>query len=53
MCTHDCAEHVFHTSVCSWTVQLSLVTVLMLLCDNIGLMLAVEVQMSLHQLAGI
>ena len=42
-CVHMNAQNmlfIFHRLVCSWTVQLSLVTVLMLLCDNIGLMLA-------------
>ena len=42
-CAHECAEHVIQISIiCSWTVQLALVTVHMLgyLCDNIGLILA-------------
>ena len=42
-CVHMNAQNmsfIFHSLVGSWTVQLSLVTVLMLLYDNIGLMLA-------------
>ena len=41
-CAHECAEHVIQISICSWNVQLALVTVHMLgyLCDNIGLILA-------------